>query len=80
MTCLGLLWESIVSLPSAAAADLSKAEAQVKAIEQKLGGRLGVALLDTGNGQRLEHRALSAFRCAAPSSFLPLPPFFIGLT
>jgi len=70
MTCLGLLWESIVSLPSAAAADLSKAEAQVRAIEQKLGGRLGVALLDTGNGQRLEHRARERFPMCSTFKFL----------
>jgi len=61
MTCLGLLWGSFASLPLTAAADISKAEAQVSAIEQRLGGRLGVAVLETESGRHLEHRAHERF-------------------
>lgn len=35
--------------------------ARFDAIEQRLGGRLGVALLDTGSGRRIEHRASERF-------------------
>jgi beta-lactamase class A len=37
------------------------AEKSVGAIEMRLGGRLGVAALDTGSSQRLEHRASERF-------------------
>src|SRR5712691_5589729 len=36
-------------------------EKRVEAIEMRLGGRLGVAALDTGSGRRLEHRASERF-------------------
>ena len=37
------------------------AEKRVEAIEMRLGGRLGVAALDTGSSRRLEHRASERF-------------------
>ena len=37
------------------------AEKRVEAIEMRLGGRLGVTTLDTGNSRRLEHRASERF-------------------
>ena len=49
---------------------MSKAEAQVKAIEQKLSGRLGVALLDTVSSQRFEHRAHERFPMCSTFKFL----------
>jgi len=61
MACLTFVCGALGSLPSAAAADISKAEAQVSTIEVKLGGRLGIALLDLESGQRLEHRARERF-------------------
>ena len=36
-------------------------EKRLKAIETRLGGRLGVAALDTGSGRRIEHRANERF-------------------
>ena len=36
-------------------------ENRLKAIETRIGGRLGVAALDTGSGRRLEHRANERF-------------------
>ncbi len=36
-------------------------ENRIKAIESRLGGRLGVAALDTGSGRRIEHRANERF-------------------
>jgi beta-lactamase class A len=45
--------------------------ARIAAIEQRVGGRLGVAALDTGSGRRIEHRATERF--AMCSTFkLPL--------
>jgi beta-lactamase class A len=35
--------------------------AEIDAIERRLGGRLGVAALDTGSGRRIEHRATERF-------------------
>jgi beta-lactamase class A len=55
-----LLLASFVSLFSADAAD-NRAETQLDLIEQKLGAKLGVAVLDVGSGQRLEHRAQERF-------------------
>jgi beta-lactamase class A len=47
------------SFALAAAAD--DAKAQLAAIERKHGGRLGVAMLDTGSGERVDHRADERF-------------------
>jgi beta-lactamase class A len=42
----------------------------VAAIEQGLGGRLGVAILDTDNGQRLEYHAADRFPMCSTFKFL----------
>jgi len=44
--------------------------AQFAAIERRLGGRLGVAALDTGTGQRLAHRASERFAMCSTFKFL----------
>jgi beta-lactamase class A len=43
---------------------------QFAAIEQQIGGRLGVAALDTGNGQRIEYRAAERFPLCSTFKFL----------
>ncbi len=60
MTCLGLLLASFVSVFSGEAA-LNTPETQLSLIEQKLGGKLGVAVFDLESGQHLEHRARERF-------------------
>jgi beta-lactamase class A len=43
---------------------------QFAAIEQQIGGRLGVAALDTGNGRRIENRAAERFPICSTFKFL----------
>jgi beta-lactamase class A len=43
---------------------------QFAAIEQQIGGRLGVAALDTGNGRRIEYRAAERFPICSTFKFL----------
>jgi beta-lactamase class A len=43
---------------------------QIAAIEQRSGGRLGVAALDTGSGRHLEHRADERFALCSTFKFL----------
>ncbi len=43
---------------------------RVAAIEQRLGGRLGVAMLDTGTGRSLAHRASERFAMCSTFKFL----------
>jgi beta-lactamase class A len=43
---------------------------QFAAIEQQMGGRLGVAALDTGNGRRIEYRADERFPICSTFKFL----------
>ena len=43
---------------------------RLAAIEQNVGGRLGVALLDTGNSKRLEYRASEPFPMCSTFKFL----------
>jgi beta-lactamase class A len=50
--------------PSPTAADLNS---RINALEQRSGGRLGVAALDTQTGRRFAWRATSGSACAAPS-------------
>lgn len=47
--------------PSFALAGAEDSNARLAALEQQYGGRLGVAILDTGNGQRAGHRADERF-------------------
>ncbi len=60
--CLGLL-AAAAALPLRAATALSSAglEAELAALEARAGGRLGVAVLDSGSGARAGHRADSRF-------------------
>lgn len=55
-------------MPDAAA--LKAAAAQIAAIETRLGGRIGVAVLDTGSGARLDHRADELFPMCSTFKFL----------
>src|ERR1051326_2689529 len=57
---------AIVLRPVAAA----DASADIAAIEHRLGGRLGVAALDTGTGRRVEHRATERFAMCSTFKFL----------
>jgi beta-lactamase class A len=43
---------------------------QFAAIEQQIGGRLGVTALDTGNGRRIEYRAAERFPICSTFKFL----------
>jgi len=43
---------------------------QFAEIEQQIGGRLGVAALDTGKGQRMEYRAAERFPICSTFKFL----------
>jgi beta-lactamase class A len=56
------------------AADEQKIErpeaASIAAIEKDLGGRLGVAILDTGDGRRLEYHAVDRFPMCSTFKFL----------
>jgi len=56
------------------AADEQKIErpevARIAAIEKDLGGRLGVAILDTGDGRRLEYHAVDRFPMCSTFKFL----------
>jgi beta-lactamase class A len=48
----------------------SSMASQFAAIEQQIGGRLGVAALDTGNGRRIEYRASERFPICSTFKFL----------
>jgi beta-lactamase class A len=50
--------------------DAAKAEEEIAAIETRLGGRLGVAALDTGSGRHIEHRADERFPMCSTFKFL----------
>jgi beta-lactamase class A len=43
---------------------------QIAAIERQIGGRLGVAVLDTGSGRRIEYRATERFPMCSTFKFL----------
>lgn len=46
---------------SSLAADADNATSRLTTLERKHGGRLGVAVLDTGNGHRISHRGDERF-------------------
>jgi len=59
----GLMWLSSM-LPSQAASEQENGHSfseRINAIENQVGGRLGIAALNRGTGQRLEHRAEERF-------------------
>lgn len=51
-------------------ADIDAAEKRIAALETRLGGRLGVAALDSGRSRRLEHRASERFPMCSTFKFL----------
>ena len=62
-----------LALPAVARAkapDPKAAEARLSAIEARIGGRMGVAVLDTGNGARMGHRANERFPMCSTFKFL----------
>jgi hypothetical protein len=67
----GFLW--LTFLAASAVSGENDAVARIAGIEARIGGRIGVAALDTNNSKRLDYRRRSDFRCAARSNFsLPL--------
>ncbi len=54
----------------AAASPGQDAEERIAAIEKRLGGRLGVAALDTSSGRRIEHRVAERFPMCSTFKFL----------
>jgi beta-lactamase class A len=66
LTRRSILAGSLLAAPAlmvarTALADVKDAAAQLRALEKKYGGRLGVAILDTASGTRIEHRADERF-------------------
>jgi len=57
-------------LAANAAAAENDAAARVAAIEARIGGRIGVAALDTSNGKRFDHRAEERFPMCSTFKFL----------
>jgi beta-lactamase class A len=60
----------VLLLAANAAGARSDAANQVAAIEERLGGRIGVAALDTGSGKRLDYRAEERFPMCSTFKFL----------
>jgi beta-lactamase class A len=54
-----------LAAPAAAAED-----SRIAAIEARIGGRLGVSILDTGSGRRLRHRAAERFPMCSTFKFM----------
>jgi beta-lactamase class A len=63
-----------IGVAAEAAAEQQKTEPSavtgIRSIEENLGGRLGVAILDTGNGRRLEYHAGDRFPFCSTFKFL----------
>ncbi|MGB8475236.1 MAG: class A beta-lactamase, partial [Candidatus Acidiferrum sp.] len=67
----GLVLSSLIKAQATEPASGSDpAEKGLAAIEKSLGGRLGVAVLDTGSGRRFEHRANERFPMCSTFKFL----------
>ena len=60
----------VAALPTAAAAAAAPAAASIAAIEAQIGGRLGVAVLNTATGARIVHRAGERFPMCSTFKFL----------
>ncbi|MEO6567749.1 MAG: class A beta-lactamase, partial [Opitutaceae bacterium] len=71
LLCCGIVFP-ILHLRGADQSSPTKAlaEQRIKAIETRLGWRLGVAALDTGSGRRIEHRASERFPMCSTFKFL----------
>jgi beta-lactamase class A len=59
-----------VSLAESIASNAESVAAQIAAIEGRIGGRIGVAALDTGNNKRLDYRADECFPMCSTFKFL----------
>lgn len=68
VTFVLLAWQVPGAEPSATG-NKTAAE-RIKAIETRLGGRLGVAAVDSGSGRRIEHRAAERFPMCSTFKFL----------
>jgi len=60
---------------ASAVAGENDAATRIAAIEARIGGRIGVAALDTTNSNRLNIGRTSDFRCAARSNFSRQRPY-----
>jgi len=63
-------WMTAMAGALIAPAAVLDASPEIAAIERRLGGRLGVAALDTGSGRRIEHRASERFAMCSTFKFL----------
>jgi beta-lactamase class A len=60
----------VLLLAASVAGARSDAANQIAAIEARLGGRMGIAALDTGSGKRLDYRAEERFPMCSTFKFL----------
>jgi beta-lactamase class A len=68
LLALGAL--ALLAAPALAASPLSLLEPEMRRIEAEVGGRLGVAVLDTGSGAELRYRADERFPMCSTFKFL----------
>jgi len=61
---------SLIFLAATAASGENDAVSRIAAIETRIGGRIGVAVLDTGNNRRIDHRASERFPMCSTFKFL----------
>lgn len=61
---------SLIFLAATAASGENDAVSRIAAIETRIGGRIGVAVLDTGNNKRIDHRASERFPMCSTFKFL----------
>jgi beta-lactamase class A len=64
----GFLW--LTFLAASAVSGENDAVARIAGIEARIGGRIGVAALDTSNSKRLDYRAEERFPMCSPFKFL----------
>ena len=61
---------SVALVAGTAITSANTTEERIAALEKRIGGRLGVAALDTGSGKRFEHRADERFLMCSTFKFL----------
>ena len=61
---------SLIFLAATAASGENDAVSRIAAIETRIGGRIGVAVLDTDNNSRIDHRASERFPMCSTFKFL----------
>jgi len=66
----------VLLLAASVAGARSDAANQIAAIEARLGGRIGIAALDTGSGKRLDYRAEERFPMCSTFKFLAAAAVF----